>query len=150
MLLRVGELTTPVLTVRSGVARLWPLLRYLHAVADTPHLKLRTAWKDVDAHQTAIASDDFGVGLGMSVLYSAFDYIGCVDGRAFLHRMHNLGLLESPGEPPPKAGSMKMADFAAIDARGKGLPESPQLLGLSQGSGRRMSSPAPAVLTRCC
>ena len=119
MLLRVGELTTPVLTVQSGVARLWPLLRYLHAVADTPHLKLRTAWKDVDAHQKAIASDDFGVGLGMSVLYSAFAYVACVDGRAFLHRMHSLGLLASPGGSPPKVGLMKMADFAAIDARGK-------------------------------
>lgn len=119
MLLRVGELTTPVLNVQSGVARLWPLLRYLHAVSDSPHLRFRKGWKEVDAHQKAIASDDFGVGLGMAVLYSAFAYVGCVDGRAFLHRMNSLGLLASSGGLPPKVGSMKMADFAAIDQRGK-------------------------------
>jgi hypothetical protein len=143
MLLRVGELTTPVLNVQSGVARLWPLLRYLHAVSDTPHLKFRSAWKDVDAHQKAIASDDFGVGLGMSVLYSAFAYVGCVDGRAFLHRMNSLGLLASPGGLPPKVGSMKMADFAAIDPRGKfhlievkGTQSSPAALAQAMASGQ--------------
>ncbi|KQV57385.1 hypothetical protein ASC70_14210 [Caulobacter sp. Root343] len=119
MLLRIGEHTTPVLNIQSGVARMWPLLRYLHVISDSPQLKFRSAWKEVDAHQKAIASDDFGVGLGMSVLYSAFDYAACVDGRAFLHRMNSLGLLASSGGLPPKVGSMKMADFAAIDQRGK-------------------------------
>ncbi|MBL8771074.1 MAG: hypothetical protein JNK30_06790 [Phenylobacterium sp.] len=119
MLLRIGDLTTPVLNIQSGVARLWPLLRYLHAIADTPHLRFRQGWRDVDPHQKAIASDDLGVGLGMSVLYNAFGYAGCIDGRAFLHRMHNLGLLAFPGGLPPKVGSMKMADFAAVDQRGK-------------------------------
>ncbi|MBP6878669.1 MAG: hypothetical protein KBC34_11650 [Phenylobacterium sp.] len=98
---------------------MWPLLRYLHAISDSPQLKFRSGWKETDAHQKAIASDDFGVGLGMSVLYSAFDYVACVDGRAFLHRMNGLGLLASSGGLPPKVGSMKMADFAATDQRGK-------------------------------
>lgn len=119
MLLRIGEHTTPVLNIQSGVARTWPLLRYLHAISDHPQLKFRSGWKEVDPHQKAIASDDLGVGLGMSVLYRAFDYVACVDGRAFLHRMNSLGLLASSGGLPPKVGSMKMADFAATDQRGK-------------------------------
>lgn len=119
MLLRIGDHTTPALNIQSGVARMWPLLRYLHAISDSPQLKFRSGWKEVDAHQKAIASDDFGVGLGMSVLYSAFDYTACVDGRAFLHRMNSLGLLASSGGLPPMVGSMKMADFAATDQRGK-------------------------------
>ncbi len=119
MLLRIGELTTPILNVQSGVARLWPLLRYLHAVADTPGFRLVKEWKDVDAHQKGVASDDLGVGLGMEVLYEAFGYTGCVDGRAFLHRAAQLGLLAADNKAPPKVGSMKMADYAAIDAAGK-------------------------------
>lgn len=119
MLLRVGEHTTPVLNSHSSVAKLWPLLRYLHIISDSPQLKFWSGWKDVDAHQKAIASDDFGVGLGMSVLYRAFGYVACVDGRAFLHRMNSLGLLVSSGGLPPRVGSMKMADFAAMDQRGK-------------------------------
>lgn len=119
MLLRLGELTTPVLNVQSGVARLWPLLRYLHAIAETPGFRFRSAWADTDRHQKAIASDDLGVGLGMSVLYGAFNYTACVDGRAFLHRLSQLGLLASQGGKPPKVGSMKMADFAALDSTGK-------------------------------
>lgn len=119
MLLRLGELTTPVLNVQSGVARLWPLLRYLHAIAEAPGFKFRSAWVDTDRHQKAIASDDLGVGLGMSVLYGAFNYSACVDGRAFLHRLSQLGLLASQGGKPPKVGSMKMADFAALDSTGK-------------------------------
>ena len=91
MLLRLGELTTPALSAQSGVAKLWPLLRYLHILADTQELRLRTAWKEVDPHQKSVASDDFGVGLGMTVLYRAFNYTDCVDGRAFLHRLGQLG-----------------------------------------------------------
>jgi hypothetical protein len=119
MLLRVGELTTPVLNVQSGVARLWPLLRYLHAIAETPGFKFCSAWADTDRHQKAIASDDLGVGLGMSVLYGAFNYTACVVGRAFLHRLSQLDLLASQGGRPPKVGRMKMADFAALESTGK-------------------------------
>lgn len=119
MLLRLGELTTPVLSAQSGVATFWPLLRYLHVVAETPGFRFRSGWEDTDRHQKAIASDDLGVGLGMSVLYSAFSYTACVDGRAFLHRLFQLGLLASPGGSPPKVGSMKMADYAALDVSGK-------------------------------
>ncbi|PYE85123.1 hypothetical protein [Phyllobacterium leguminum] len=61
MLQRLGELTTPVLSPQSGVARLWPLLRYLHAVADTPGFRFRGKWRDTDPHQKAIVSDDLGV-----------------------------------------------------------------------------------------
>jgi hypothetical protein len=119
MLLRLGEITTPVLNVQSGVARLWPLLRYLHAVADTPGFRFCTAWADAERHQKAIASDDLGVGLGMAILYGAFDYTACVDGRAFLHRLSQLGLLASTGGFAPKVGAMKMADYAALDSSGK-------------------------------
>lgn len=119
MLLRLGELTMPVLNVQSGVARLWPLLRYLHAIADTPGFRFRGGWAETDRHQKAIASDDLGVGLGMAVLYDAFSYTACVDGRAFLHRLAQLGLLASAGSAPPKVGLMKMADFAALDEAGK-------------------------------
>jgi hypothetical protein len=119
MLLRVGELTTPMLNIQSGVARLWPLLRYLHAIADMPGLRFRTKWAETDRHQKAIASDDLGVGLGMSVLYAAFNYTACVDGRAFLYRLGQLGLLASYGGMSPKVGTMKMADYAAVDARGR-------------------------------
>lgn len=119
MLLRLGELTTPVLSAQSGVAKLWPLLRYLHVVAEMPGFRFRSGWEDTDPHQKAIASDDLGVGLGMSVLYSAFSYTACVDGRAFLHRLCQLGLLASSGGSPPKVGSMKMADYAALDVSGK-------------------------------
>lgn len=119
MLLRVGELTTPVLNIQSGVARLWPLLRYLHAVADTPGFRLRAGWADTDRHQKAIASDDLGVGLAMEVLYRAFDYSACIDGRAFLHRLNQIGLLAGDGGLPPKVGMMKMADYAAVDSGGK-------------------------------
>lgn len=119
MLLRLGELTTPVLSPQSGVARLWPLLRYLHAVADTPGFRFRSGWRDTDPHQKAIASDDLGVGLGMGVLYDAFDYVACVDGRAFLHRLAQHGFLAGDDGMPPKVGKMKMADFAAVDAAGK-------------------------------
>lgn len=119
MLQRLGELTTPVLTPQSGVARLWPLLRYLHAVADTAGLRLRDGWRDTDPHQKAVASDDLGVGLGMTVLYDTFDYVACVDGRAFLHRLAQHGLLASDDGMPPKVGTMKMADFAAVDSAGK-------------------------------
>ena len=119
MLLRLGELTTPSLSAQSGVAKLWPLLRYLHILSDLQELRLRTAWKDVDPHQKSVASDDFGVGLGMTVLYRAFDYTECVDGRAFLHRLAQLGALGGAGATPPKVGSMKMADFVALDQKGK-------------------------------
>jgi hypothetical protein len=119
MLLRLGDLTTPVLNIQSGIARLWPLLRYLHAVAYTPGFRLCAAWADTDRHQKAIASDDLGVGLGMAVLYDAFDYVGCVDGRAFLHRLAQLRLLASTNGVPPKVGVMKMADYAALDPAGK-------------------------------
>lgn len=117
MLLRLGELTTPILNIQSGVARLWPLLRYLHVLADTPGFRFRSGWADTDGHQKAIASDDLGVGLGMTVLYAAFDYVACLDGRAFLRRLAQLGLLASG--TPPKVGAMKMADYAALDRAGK-------------------------------
>ena len=119
MLLRLGELTTPVLNIQSGVARLWPLLRYLHAVADTPGFRFQAAWSDTERHQKDIASDDLGVGLGMAVLYGAFNYTACVDGRAFLHRLSQLGLLTSGSGMLPKVGTMKMADYAAVDRAGK-------------------------------
>ncbi len=143
MLLRLGELTTPVLNVQSGVARLWPLLRYLHALADTPGFRFRAGWVDTDSHQKAIASDDLGVGLGMTVLYAAFDYVACVDGRAFLHRLAQLGLLASTGGAPPKVGVMKMADFAALDPAGKvhlieckGSQHSPSALAAAMSDGQ--------------
>ncbi len=119
MLIRLGELATPALTPQSGVARLWPLLRYLHIMADTPGLRLRSAWGDVDPHQKAVASDDLGVALGMTVLDRAFDYVACIDGREYLHRLAQLGLVKGQGGNPPKVGTMKMADFAALDRHGK-------------------------------
>lgn len=119
MLVRLGELTTPTLSPQSGIARLWPLLRYLHAVADTPGLRLRANWQDVDPHQKAIASDDLGVGLGMTVLDQAFGYVACIDGREYLHRLAQLGLVKGHGGLPPKVGTMKMADFAALDRQGR-------------------------------
>ncbi len=120
MLLRLGELTTPTLNAQSGVARLWPLLRYLHVVADTPGFRFRAGWAETDQHQKAVASDDdLGVSLGMAVLYGAFDYTACVDGRAFLLRLLQLGMLASDEGAPPKIGVGKMADFAALDRSGK-------------------------------
>ena len=119
LLQRLGELTTPALSPQSGVARLWPLLRYLHVVADTPAFRFRNGWRDVDPHQKGVASDDFGVGLGMAVLYGAFDYVACIDGRAFLHQLARKGLVAGKDGMPPKVGTMKMADYAAVDAAGK-------------------------------
>jgi hypothetical protein len=143
MLQRLGELTTPVLSPQSGVARLWPLLRYLHAVADTSGFRFRDNWRDTDPHQKAIASDDLGVGLGMTVLYEAFDYVACVDGRAFLHRLAQHGLVASQDGMPPKVGTMKMADYAAVDAAGKfhlieckGTQHSSTALGTAMADGR--------------
>lgn len=119
MFLRLGELTTPTLSARSGIARVWPLLRYLHAIADTRGLRLRSGWRDVDSHLKAVASDDFGVGLGMMILYSAFRYGRWLNGREYLRNLANRGLLANVAGQPPKVGSMKMADYAARDRWGR-------------------------------
>lgn len=55
----------------------------------------------------------------MTVLNQAFNYAACVDGRGFLHRLAQLGIVAGSGDAPPKVGAMKMADFAALDQQGK-------------------------------
>lgn len=119
MLLRLGMATTPLLSLALYTAPFWPVLRYLHVFSDDPDLRLLDAWREVDFHQKTLASDDFGVGMGLEVLCSHFPYVAQADGANFLRMAKQVGILENGPAIVPKRGPQKTPDFVFLTAAGQ-------------------------------
>jgi hypothetical protein len=61
-LLNTALWTRPPRYTGFDLADFWAWLRYMRAFADTPDLRLRQEWQDLDPHQKTILSDEVGVG----------------------------------------------------------------------------------------
>jgi hypothetical protein len=118
VLLRLGYMTTPLLNLAAPSAAWWPAFRYLHIFTSHRDLRLWSDWADIDFHQKTIASDDLGVGVGITVLQELFQYGWFADGRAFAKRLIQHGVIAAAGGPRKK-GAMKTPDFALWLPTGK-------------------------------
>ena len=116
LLLNIGYLTTPIHTSGVSLSEFWAWVRYLHAVADDSDLRLTPAFFDLDAHQKAVLSDDFGIGVPICWLMDHLQYASIVDGRYFINRMAKS--LGAHSVAPSRRGPSKSPDFVVLDTAG--------------------------------
>ncbi|OMP71429.1 hypothetical protein BV900_14830 [Agrobacterium tumefaciens] len=116
MLLTIGYLTTPSHASGVSLSEFWAWVRYLHAIADGPDLRLTPAFFELDAHQKTILSDDFGMGAPIYWLLDKLQLGPIADGRYFIDRV--AASVGATATKPKKRGPGKSPDFVACDARG--------------------------------
>lgn len=117
-LLAIGYLTTPSHGSGASLSEFWAWVRYLHAIADVPDLRVTRAFFDLDAHQKTILSDDFGMGVPISWLVDRLALGPIVDGRYFIDRV--AAQVGATAAKPAKRGPGKSPDFVARDSSGIG------------------------------
>jgi hypothetical protein len=117
MLLLVGHLTTPTLSVGVSLSELWACVRYYYALAPCSDLRLTEAFADLDSHQKTILSDDFGMGIPVSWLMDPLKLSAWCDGREFATRFAALTLAVPP--KVKKRGPGKSPDFVFLDDAGR-------------------------------
>ena len=117
-LLMLGSLTTPNGLSPGSPERYWACIRYFSACTDSPDLRIRNAFMDLDPHQKGILSDDFGVAIATSWLVDQLGGVrDIVDGRQF---MINMGIRRAKrSKSLPKVGRSKCPDFVMEDQYGK-------------------------------
>ena len=116
LLLLIGCLTPPSLAFGTSLREFWAWARCLHAVSDDSDLRLTRELSDLDAHQTTILSDDFGMRVPIYWLSEHFPFEPPVDGRYSMDR-----LAAANGAyvaDLPKQGPRKTPDFVARDTTG--------------------------------
>jgi hypothetical protein len=113
-LLFAGLLTRPPAVTGFSLADLWAFIRYAPAIADTAELRLRREWRDIDAHQKTILSDDLGMGVSASVLELELGFAEFADTvyalrHAYRQRLH---LVHTPRRGPGKSPDFLVLDYA--------------------------------------
>ncbi len=116
LLLTIGYLTTPSHASGVSLSEFWAWVRYLHAVADAPDLRLTPAFFELDAHQKTILSDDFGMGAPIYWLMDRLQLGPIADGRYFIDRV--AASVGATATKPKKRGPGKSPDFVAQDTSG--------------------------------
>ena len=116
VLLTIGYLTTPIHTSGVSLSSFWALVRYLHAVSEDRDLRLNSAFFELDSHQKAILSDDFGIGVPIRWLLDHLQIASIVDGRYFIQRM--AASVGGHAATPARRGPTKSPDFVARDTAG--------------------------------
>lgn len=117
MLLLVGHLTTPTLSVGVSLSELWACVRYYYALAPCSDMRLTEAFAELDSHQKSILSDDFGMGVPISWLIDPLKLSAWCDGREFAKRFAALTLAAPP--KVKKQGPGKSPDFVFLDETGR-------------------------------
>lgn len=90
----------------------WASRRYAPAIANTKDLRLRPAWSEIDRHQKAVLSDDFGMGFTTQLLAEELGF------WTFVDTLHYIRVLLPQSFVPTqhaKQGSHKSPDFVALD-----------------------------------
>nr|WP_019863910.1 hypothetical protein [Mesorhizobium loti] len=116
LLLTIGYLTTPSHASGVSLSEFWAWVRYLHAIADDPDLRLTPAFFELDAHQKTILSDDFGMGVPIYWLMDRLQLGPIADGRYFIDRI--AASVNATTTKPKKRGPGKSPDFVARDSTG--------------------------------
>ena len=116
LLLTIGYLTTPIHTSGVSLSSFWALVRYLHAVSNDSDLRLDPAFSELDSHQKAILSDDFGIGVPIRWLLDHLHIASIVDGRYFIQRMATT--VGAHAADPARRGPAKSPDFVVRDTDG--------------------------------
>lgn len=88
----------------------WAFLRYINCFEDSKDFKLNKDWKDVDAHQKTILSDDFGMGFALYYLTKKMNLLTFVDTTYFLKHLPSLSTRHKS-----KNGPSKSPDFILMD-----------------------------------
>ena len=115
-LLYVAICTSPPAITGFSLADLWAWLRYRPAFAKGIALKLRPEWKDIDAHQKTILSDDLGMGLSIELLVSPLQIQDIADTA------HVVNVVDSGAYTLAKSGKRgpkKSPDFLLTDLDGE-------------------------------
>lgn len=116
LLLTIGYLTTPSHASGVSLSEFWAWVRYLHAIAPDPDLRLTPAFFELDAHQKTILSDDFGMGAPICWLMDRLQLGPIADGRYFIDRV--AASVGATAVKPKKRGPGKSPDFVVRDTSG--------------------------------
>jgi hypothetical protein len=117
VLAHIAERTAPIEGYGFTLAEHWAYLRYFGAVAGGTDLALASPWKTLDAHQKAVLSDDFGVGIASLLASEVFDTLWIVEPTAFIKRASHW--VDFP-KSPSRRGPAKSPDFMAFSPDGRG------------------------------
>lgn len=116
-LIMLGTLTMPNLMSPASPARFWAWLRYIIAISRHSDLRITMDFADLDPHQKAILSDDFGVAVSTWWLHQRLGgFSEIVDGRRFLLQFPHL--LRRKKTTKAKIGPGKAPDFVVRDKSG--------------------------------
>lgn len=116
-LIMFGTLTMPNLISPASPARFWAWLRYTIAISKLSDLRITMDFADLDPHQKAILSDDFGVAVSTWWLHQRLGgFSDIVDGRRFLLQFPHL--LRRKKKTKAKVGPGKAPDFVIQDTSG--------------------------------
>lgn len=115
-MLRIGYLTSPPTYSGFHLSTFWAWLRYSSAIeSSSVNLQLRKEWSDIDSHQKAILTDDFGMGFTCQYLADQHCFDEFVDTKYLIDVL--LGS-KSLYKKFAKNGHAKAPDFIALDGKG--------------------------------
>jgi hypothetical protein len=118
-LLWIGVLSIPVRIPRWWLSIRWAQTRYLGIIdGSSTRLRLHPAAEDLDAHQTTVLSDDWGMGISLEWLNQTFCYSRLDHGASFLKRLERQQLARFNG-PARRRGPQKCPDFVGVAPDGK-------------------------------
>lgn len=107
--------TRPPQSTGMSLADYWAWLRYGPAISDSPDLRLRSEWSDIDPHQKTVLSDDLGMGFTTYLLARVLKF------KSFADTLHFVNVT-NPGQYKflhvSKNGKYKSPDFVAFDSAG--------------------------------
>ena len=116
LLLLTGFLTTPSHSVGVSLSEFWAWVRYLYSVSNDPDIRITKAFAELDSHQKAILSDDFGIGLPIYWLLPKLQLHLICDGQYFIDRI--APSVGAHSIRKAKRGPNKSPDFLAKDTAG--------------------------------
>jgi hypothetical protein len=114
-LLHTALRTRPPLSAGISLADYWAWLRYGPAISDSPDLRLRSEWSNIDPHQKTILSDDLGMGFTTYLLARILKF------KSFADTLHFVNVT-NPGNYKflrvSKNGKYKAPDLLLLTAQG--------------------------------
>jgi len=113
-LLHTAICTRPPTSRGICLADYWAWLRYGPAIDDSPGLRLRAEWNDIDPHQKTILSDDLGMGFTTYLLSRVLKFKSFADTIHFVN-VTNKGKYRFD-QKNKKNGAFKSPDFVALDS----------------------------------
>ena len=111
VLLTIGLITSPARASGFSLSEYWAWIRYACAISNDNRLSLVSEYKDLDAHQKTILSDDFGMGFSIYWMWKRMDFSFICDGRYFVDRYLNHFGGVAAARTPGKRGPTKCPDF---------------------------------------